>query len=93
MLEGCSRPLVFTVGTMNTSTSRDITHCAIDSSRYCRFLLRRPVDPVSGWKMRAETPMRSVRRMKSRPRRSRNARQRERSTRPARFSGVSPLRR
>jgi hypothetical protein len=45
---------------MKTSTSRDITHCAIDSSRYCRFLLRRPVEPGSGWKMRAETPMRSV---------------------------------
>jgi len=84
---------VLTVGTMNTSTSRDITHCAIDSSRYCRFLLRKPSAPGSGWKMRADTPMRSVRRMKSRLNLSLRARQRERSTRPARFSGVSSVRR
>src|SRR5450830_1679655 len=52
---------------MNTSTSRDITHCAMDSSRYCRVLPRKPLAPVSGWKMRAEMPILSVRCMMRRP--------------------------
>src|SRR6478672_11504680 len=63
MLLGCRRPLLFTVGIMNTSTSRDITHWAIDSSRYCRVLLRKPFAPLSGWKMRAEMPIFRVRRV------------------------------
>src|SRR5450830_1031176 len=52
---------------MNTSTSRDITHCAMDSSRYCRVLPRKPLAPVSGWKIRAEMPILSVRCMMRRP--------------------------
>ena len=62
---------------MNTSTSRDMTQCAIDSSRYWSVLPLSPFAPGSGWKIRADTPMRSVRCVMRWPARS-NSRRRAR---------------
>jgi hypothetical protein len=82
--------LVLTVGIMKTSTSRDITHCAIDSSRYCRVLLRKPLAPLSGWKMRADTPILSVRCMTRRPALSDSWRRRAVRKRQVCAQGASP---
>src|SRR5262245_24579531 len=57
MLLRWSSPSLSTVGTMNTSTSRDMAQCATDCSRYCRVLDCRPRASGCGWKMRAETPI------------------------------------
>src|SRR5689334_18461537 len=46
---------------MKTMTSRDMIQCAMDSSRYWSVLLRRPFEPASGWKIRADMPIFSVR--------------------------------
>ena len=74
---------------MNTSTSRDITQCAIDSSRYCSVLPRSPFAPGSGWKIRADTPIRSVRCVMRWPARSNSRRARAAMMRPNTDHGVS----
>src|SRR5919106_3462825 len=57
MLLRWSRPSLSTVGTMNTSTSRDMTQCATDCSRYCRVFEYSPLASGWGWKMRGDTPI------------------------------------
>src|SRR5262245_16385989 len=57
MLLRWSSPSLSTVGTMKTSTSRDITQWATDCSRYCRVFDCRPRASGCGWKMRGETPI------------------------------------
>ena len=74
---------------MNTSTSRDMTQCAIDSSRYWSVLPLSPFAPGSGWKIRADTPMRSVRCVMRWPARSNSRRARAATIRPNTDHGVS----
>jgi hypothetical protein len=56
-LLGWINPSFATVGTMKTSTSRDITQCAMDCSRYCRVFDWIPLPSGRGWNRRGDTPI------------------------------------
>jgi hypothetical protein len=48
MLLRCTIPSPLTDGIMNTITSRDMTQCATDCSRYCSDFDWMPVAPACG---------------------------------------------